>query len=371
MTETAPRPTPLHALHAARGGRMTGFAGWALPVQYSGGILREHAQCRERAALFDVSHMGQIALRGADGFAAAAQALEALAPGGLTSLKPGKARYTQLTTPEGGVIDDLIASHAGDHLLIVVNAARAAADLAHLRAHLTGVAVAPLDRALLALQGPAAERVLAPLIPTAASLAFMETAALDWEGADLRVSRLGYTGEDGFEISVPPERAPDLAEALLAHPDCAPAGLGARDTLRLEAGLPLWGQDIDESVTPVEAGLGWSIPRRRRAAGDFPGAGVILRQLADGARRRLVAIRPEGRAPARAGTEIRVGEHTVGRVTSGGFGPSLGAPIALGLIEAAHAVEGAALSLMVRGAAQPARVVPIPFVPHRYKRSPA
>lgn len=369
MTPPAPRRTPLCDLHARLGGRMVDFAGWSLPVQYPAGILAEHAQCRARAALFDVSHMGQVVLRAPGGAQAAARALERLAPGGLATLAPGKARYTQLTTAEGGVIDDLIVSHAGDHLFLVINAARAAVDVAHLRAGLPELEVAPLDRALLALQGPGAEAALAPILPAAADLAFMETTEAAWNGASLRVSRLGYTGEDGFEISTPPDLAEAFAEALLARPGVAPAGLGARDTLRLEAGLPLWGQDIDESVTPAEAGLGWSIPRRRREAADFPGAAIILRQLAEGPARRLVAIRPEGRAPARAGVEIRAGDGAVGRITSGGFGPTIGGPVALGLVEAAHAAPGTALALMVRGAALPARVVENPFVPHRYKRA--
>ncbi|MGF1659111.1 MAG: glycine cleavage system aminomethyltransferase GcvT [Rubrimonas sp.] len=371
MTATAPRRTPLHDLHTRLGGRMVDFAGWSLPVQYPAGILAEHAQCRERAALFDVSHMGQVALRSPDDPEAAARALERVAPGALATLGPGKARYTQFTTDEGGVIDDLIVSHAGDHLFVVVNAARAAVDIAHLRARLPDLDIAPLDRALIALQGPAAETALAPLVPQAAALAFMETTEAPWRGAALRVSRLGYTGEDGFEISTPPELAEAFAEALLAQPGVAPAGLGARDTLRLEAGLPLWGQDIDEGVTPAEAGLGWSIPRRRREAADFPGAQIILRQLSDGSRRRLVAIRPEGRAPARAGVEIRVEGRAVGRITSGGFGPTIGAPVALGLVEAGAAAPGTALELIVRGAALPARVVESPFVPHRYKRAAA
>jgi aminomethyltransferase len=267
------------------------------------------------------------------------------------------------------VLDDLIVSHAGDGLFVVVNASRADHDLALMRDGLPGVTVEPLDRALLALQGPGAEAALAALVPAAAALRFMQTAALGWDGAAIRVSRLGYTGEDGFEISLPPGRAADFASALLALPDLAPAGLGARDSLRLEAGLPLWGQDLDASITPVEAGLGWSIPKRRREGGGYPGAAVIAAQLRDGPPRRLVGVVPEGKAPARAGTEVMAQGRLVGRVTSGGFGPTVGGPVALALVDAASAAPGTALDLMVRGVARPARVVETPFVPHRYKRA--
>lgn len=363
------RRTPLHDLHVALGGRMVSFAGWSLPVQYQAGILAEHAQCRERAALFDVSHMGQVALRAPGGALEAAAALERLCPGGLVTLAEGQARYTQFTDAAGGVLDDLIVSHAGDHLFVVVNASRAEHDIALMRADLPGVTVEPLDRALLALQGPGGEAALAALVPAASALRFMQTAAMGWDSATLRVSRLGYTGEDGFEISLPPDRAADFAAALLALPGVAPAGLGARDSLRLEAGLPLWGQDLDATITPVEAGLGWSIPKRRREAGGFPGAAVIAAQLAEGPPRRLVGVLPEGKAPARAGTEVMAQGRVVGRVTSGGFGPTIGGPLALALVEAAVAAPGTPLDLMVRGVARPARVVETPFVPHRYKRA--
>lgn len=365
------RRTPLHALHERLGGRIVPFAGWALPVQYPAGIMAEHNACRSAAALFDVSHMQQVRLDHPDGALAAAAAMETLVPGGLTSLKPGQARYTQFTNDEGGVLDDLIVSHAGDHLFVVVNASRAEHDLAHMQAGLAGrgVTVAPLDRALLALQGPLAGETLERLVPAAAGLSFMQTAEAPWQDTVLRLSRLGYTGEDGFEISVAPARAEALAEALLAQPDVSPAGLGARDSLRLEAGLCLYGQDLTEQTTPVEAGLGWTIPKRRREDGGFPGAAVIVQQLREGPARRLVAILPEGRAPARAGTEIRVGDRSVGTVTSGGFGPSVGGPVALGYVESAHGVPGTAIDLIVRDVPRPARVVPSPVVPHRYKRA--
>jgi aminomethyltransferase len=368
-TET-PRETPLLPLHERLGGRIVPFAGWALPVQYPAGIMAEHNACRASAALFDVSHMQQVRLDHADGAMGAAAALETLVPGGITSLKPGQARYTQFTNDAGGVLDDLIASHAGDHLFLVVNASRAAHDLGHMTAHLAplGVTVTPIDRALIALQGPKAGEALARLVPESAALRFMQTAEAAWAGERLRISRLGYTGEDGFEISVDPDQAVAFAEALLAMPEVSPAGLGARDSLRLEAGLCLYGQDLTEETTPAEAGLGWTIPKRRREEGGFPGAALIAAQLRDGPPRSLVAILPEGRAPARAGTEIRAGGTRVGTVTSGGFGPSVGGPVALGYVDAAHAAPGTVLDLIVRDVARPARVVPSPFVPHRYLR---
>lgn len=346
---------------------MVPFAGWEMPVQYPAGIIAEHQHCRAAAALFDVSHMGQVRLDGAD----AAAGLERLVPADIAGLAPGRARYTQLTNEQGGILDDLIVSQAGDHLFVVVNAGCRDADLAHLRASLEpGIQITELaDRALLALQGPAAAAILARLAPEAADLVFMSTAEMTVAGLPCRVSRLGYTGEDGFEISVPADGAVRLARALLAMEEVKPAGLGARDSLRLEAGLPLYGHEIDTTTTPVEAGLAWSIAKRRRAEGGFAGAGVILRQLAEGPGRRLVGIRPEGRAPAREGTEIQDRDgRTVGRVTSGGFGPTVGGPVALGYVETAQAAPGTALQLLVRGKALAATVAPLPFVPHRYHR---
>ena len=362
-----PRRTPLFDLHRELGGRIVDFAGWELPVQYPAGILAEHQHCRSAAALFDVSHMGQVRLDGAD----AAPALERLVPGELQSLAPGRARYTQLTNEQGGILDDLIVSNAGDHLFVVVNAGNRDADLAHLRATLEpAVTVTELaDRALLALQGPEAATVLGRLAPAAAELRFMSTAEMDVAGLGCRVSRLGYTGEDGFEISVPAAHADALGRRLLAEPEVAPAGLGARDSLRLEAGLPLHGHDIDPATTPVEAGLSFSIGKRRRAEASFPGAGIILRQLADGPERQLAGIRPEGRAPAREGTEIHLPDGTMlGRVTSGGFGPTVGGRIAMGYVAAARAAPGTDIALLVRGKPLPARIVSLPFVPHRYHR---
>ncbi|MEM8789681.1 MAG: glycine cleavage system aminomethyltransferase GcvT [Pseudomonadota bacterium] len=357
------KKTALAAFHAAQGARMVDFAGWEMPVQYAG-VIAEHAAARQGAALFDVSHMGQVELRGAD----PAAALERLVPGGITSLAAGAARYTVLTNDAGGVIDDLIVTHGHDHLFLVVNAARAAEDLAHLRAGLDGVEIVErTDLALLAVQGPAAEAAVAGLLPGAAALRFMHSAVLDWGGVSVRTSRLGYTGEDGFELSLPAARAEDLAAALAAA-GVVPAGLGARDSLRLEAGLCLYGQDLDEDTSPAEAGLGWAIPKRRRAAGDFPGAARIVRELAEGPTRRLVGLRPAGRAPARADTPVQAGGAAAGTVTSGGFGPTLDGPISMGYVAVAQAAPGTAVDLIVRGKPLPAQVTALPFVPHRYRR---
>ena len=359
--------TPLFELHRELKARLVPFAGWEMPVQYPAGILAEHRHCRSAAALFDVSHMGQVRLDGA----AAALALEELVPGDIQGLAPGRARYTQLTNAAGGILDDLIVSHAGDHLFVVVNAGNRAADLAHLHRHLPPAVAATelVDRALLAVQGPQAGSVLARLAPASAQLRFMTTALIDVAGYACRVSRLGYTGEDGFEISVAAADAVALAKLLLAEPEVAPAGLGARDSLRLEAGLPLHGHDIDPGTTPVEGGLAWSIGSRRRAAGNFPGAAIILAQLRDGVARRLVGIRPLGKAPVREGTEIlSSGRAPLGTVTSGGFGPTVGGPVAMGYVAAAAAAPGTELALPVRGRPVPAQVAALPFVPHRYHR---
>ncbi|MCX7631446.1 MAG: glycine cleavage system aminomethyltransferase GcvT [Geminicoccaceae bacterium] len=358
--------TPLFELHRELGAKLVPFAGYEMPLQYPDGILAEHRWCREHAALFDVSHMGQVAIRGEG----AASALERLVPGDIVALAEGRARYTLLTDENGGILDDLIVSNAGDHLFLVVNAACKHDDLAHLRVGLEPACrVEPLeDRALLALQGPEAERALARLAPGCTGLRFMQTATMSVGGLACRVSRLGYTGEDGFEISVPADHAAKLARTLLAAPEVRPAGLGARDSLRLEAGLCLYGHDIDRTTTPVEAGLAWTIGKRRREQGGFPGAARILRELREGAPRRLVGLRPEGRAPAREGAEILVDGTVVGRVTSGGFGPSVGGPIAMGYVAAAHAVPDTRVAVRIRGRDEPARTVSLPFVPHRYVR---
>jgi aminomethyltransferase len=359
--------TPLYELHRARGARMVAFAGYEMPVQYPTGIIAEHLHTRAQAGLFDVSHMGQIRLHGA----AAARALEALVPGDLQALAPGRMRYTLLLNETGGILDDLMATRIDDGLMLVVNAARKDADFAHLAAHLDrAITIEPrFDRTLLALQGPMAAAVLARHAPGVDQMPFMSAAEVSLSGAQAFVTRSGYTGEDGFEISLAPEDAVAVAERLLTKPEVAPIGLGARDTLRLEAGLCLYGHDIDETTTPIEAGLAWTIGKRRRAEGGFAGAATVLRQLAEGPHRRRVGIRPDGRAPAREGAAIvDPSGIPIGQVTSGGFGPSVGGPVAMGYVEAAHAAEGTALALVVRDVPRPARVARLPFVPTRYYR---
>ena len=365
MSETL-LTTPLDALHRSLGARMVPFAGYAMPVQYPAGIIAEHNQTRNSAALFDVSHMGQAMLRGAG----AAAALERLVPGDILGLKPFRQRYTLLTTDAGTIIDDLMVTTLPDALFLVVNASRKAVDFAHIAANLpAGVSLAPMpERALLALQGPQAAAVMARLGPEAAALPFMGVAQTRVAGQACLVSRSGYTGEDGFEISVAADAAEVLARALLAEPEVGPAGLGARDSLRLEAGLCLWGNDIDDTTNAIEAGLVWTIGKRRRADWDFAGGKALRDILAAGSARQRVGILPEGRAPARAGTEILVDGRKVGSVTSGGFGPTLGAPVAMGYVASAHAEIGTKLALWVRGQALPARVAAMPFVPHRYIR---
>ncbi|HSE79119.1 MAG TPA: glycine cleavage system aminomethyltransferase GcvT [Alphaproteobacteria bacterium] len=359
--------TPLHALHVALGAKMVPFAGYDMPVQYPAGIIAEHLHTRAAAGLFDVSHMGQIRI-GGKGVAAA---LESLVPGDIAGLAPDHTRYTLFTNESGGILDDLMVTNRGDHLFLVVNAACKAADAAHLRARLgSGVQVSELrSRALLALQGPQAAAVLARLAPEAASMKFMTFAVVKLGGIDAWVTRSGYTGEDGFEISLEGAAAEPVARALLDHPEVKPVGLGARDSLRLEAGLCLYGHDIDTTTTPIEAGLAWAIGKRRRAEGGFPGAQVILRQLAVGPSRRRVGILPEGRAPAREHTKILdAGGASIGEVTSGGFGPTVNHPVAMGYVAAAKAGEGAAVNLVVRDVPRSARIVKLPFVPQRYYR---
>jgi aminomethyltransferase len=365
-----PKPlktVPLDAWHRAFGARMVEFAGYAMPVQYQG-VLAEHLHCREQAALFDVSHMGQATLSGAT----AAAALERLVPGDMLGLKPGRQRYTLLTNEAGGIFDDLMVANLGEEsLFLVVNASRKDIDFTHIAANLpSGVQLRPHeDRALLALQGPDAAAVIGRIGPEAAQLTFMGVAAVTLAGVSCLVSRSGYTGEDGFEISIPAESAQVVAQRILDEPEVVPAGLGARDSLRLEAGLCLYGNDIDELTSPIEADLAWVIGKRRRAAWDFPGAAAIRDQLEHGAVRHRVGIRPDGRAPARALTEIVGGDGTeAGTVTSGGFSPTLSAPIAMGYVRKDLAALSTALHLMVRGKPLPARVVPMPFVPHRYAR---
>ena len=362
--------TPLDALHRDLGARMVPFAGWEMPVQYPAGVLAEHNHCRalNGAALFDVSHMGQAMLRGPAG----AGALESLSTADWSGLKQGRQRYGLLTNDKGGIIDDFMVSRLGpDQLFVVVNAARADVDLPHIASALpAGTTLERLyERALLAVQGPGAAAVMTRLAPAAAALPFMGVAETPVAGFACIVSRSGYTGEDGFEISCRAADAVALAQRLLAEPAVKPAGLGARDSLRLEAGLCLYGNDIDETTTPVEADLVWAISKRRRATLDFPGGAIVRAQMEGGTARKRVGILPEGRAPARAHTEIRDASGTpVGIVTSGGFGPTLGGPLAMGYVPPALAAVGTPLQLMVRGKPLPARVAPTPFVPHRYAR---
>lgn len=364
--------TPLYGLHVKLGARVVPFAGYEMPVQYPTGIVAEHLHTREAAGLFDVSHMGQAIVAGPD-HATVAQALERLVPADIAGLAPGEVRYTQLTNVDGGIIDDLMVTRLPEdgRLLLVVNASRKAVDYEWIAEHLpTGISIDPAaDRALLALQGPKAADVMARHCREAGALAFMTATAASLDGIECHVSRSGYTGEDGFEISVQAERALEAAEALLAEPEVKPIGLGARDSLRLEAGLCFYGHDIDESTSPVEAGLSWSIPKRRRNEGGFLGAERILSELEQGPPRRRVGIRPEGRAPAREGTPIEATSGAlIGRVSSGGFGPTVGGPIAMGYVMAASAEIGRPVNLVVRGKALAGEIVRLPFVPHRYRR---
>jgi aminomethyltransferase len=359
--------TPLDALHRELCAKMVPFAGYEMPVQYPRGILAEHLHTRSQAGLFDVSHMGQIRLGGTDPIGA----LEALVPGDLQALAAMRMRYTLFLNEAGGILDDLMVTRLGDGLFLVVNAACKEADLRHLQNCLGPAAIGePLaDRALLALQGPAAAAVLSRVIDGVARLSFLTAAEVTVNGRQWLVTRSGYTGEDGFEISLPASEAEGFARRLIAQPEVLPIGLGARDSLRLETGLCLYGHDIDESTTPVEADLAWTISKRRRAEGGFPGTATILRQLAEGAPRKRVGIRPEGRAPAREDTAIvDPAGNRIGSVTSGGFGPSIGGPVAMGYVERAHAAEGTALTLLVRGTPRPAHVARLPFVPTRYYR---
>ena len=366
--------TPLHALHLELGAKMVAFAGYDMAVQYPTGVLKEHLHTREKAGLFDVSHMGQRFLIGAD-HTAVAEALERVVPGDIRNLGPGRIRYTLLMNEAGGIVDDLMvtrpaSSEDDGRLFLVVNAARKEVDDAFLAAHLPPCVkwVKADNRALLALQGPAAEAVMARHCPKAAALAFMSAARTEFDGLDCYVSRSGYTGEDGFEISVAADKAEALARALLAEPEVLPIGLGARDSLRLEAGLCLYGHDIDETTSPVEAGLAWTIGKRRKMARDFPGAERVMGELLDGAKRKRVGLKPVGKAPAREGVEIvDASAKKIGVVTSGGFGPSVGGPVAMGYVDAAHGADGNEVTLMVRGVARAAHVVPMPFVPHRYQ----
>ena len=373
-----PHAVPLDVWHRRHGARMVEFAGYAMPVQYDltgvlsarcrGGVMAEHLHTRAHAGLFDVSHMGQATLTGTN----VATALECLVPGDIIGLRAGRQRYTLLTNEAGGIIDDfMIARLDEDRLFLVVNASRKEIDFTHIAASLPEhISLTPHeDRALLALQGPDAAAVIGRLSPEAAALPFMGVAAVSLDGIDCLVSRSGYTGEDGFEISVAATHAEVLADRLVTYVEVVPVGLGARDSLRLEAGLCLYGNDIDELTSPIEAGLSWVIGKRRKLEWDFPGGALMRDQLDNGAPRRRVGIRPEGRAPARAQTTIAADDGTeAGTITSGGFGPSVSGPVAMGYVRKDLAQDGTKLNLIVRGKTIPATVVPLPFTPHRYLR---
>lgn len=368
--------TPLHALHIELGAKMVPFAGYDMPVQYPMGVLNEHLHTRAKAGLFDVSHMGQAWIEGPD-FETVAKAMEALVPGDLLALAPGAIRYTQLTNNGGGILDDLMITRPAEparanSLFIIVNAACKDEDFKHIAANMpAGVKLKVIaDRALIALQGPAAADVFAGFAPEAANMSFMTARAMDVAGIACLVSRSGYTGEDGYEISVPEKDAVALSRKLLAHADVAPIGLGARDSLRLEAGLCLYGHDINHQTSPVEAALLWSISKRRRTEGGFPGAAIVQHQIAEGVTRKRVGILPEGKAPAREGTGIADADgNLLGTITSGGYGPTAGGPIAMGYIDIAHAKAGTKVFLAVRGKDRPAQVVTMPFIEKRFHRT--
>ncbi|EMD83648.1 aminomethyltransferase [Pacificimonas flava] len=356
---------PLHALHKELKGKMVPFAGFMMPLQYEG-IMAEHEWVRSRAGLFDVSHMGQLEVSGKD----AAAALEALMPGDFIGLKEGRLRYSLLLDDNGGIIDDLMVTRRADHFYLVVNAATKKNDIAHLTRRLPGhISVREReDLALLALQGPKAADVVARLGAEVNTMTFMRGNPIRIKGSEIWMSRSGYTGEDGFEISVPVKKAEKLARLLLSDPDVKPIGLGARDSLRLEAGLPLYGHDLSPVSTPVEAGLTFAVSKRRKMEGGFPGDERIGRQIHNGTKVRRVGLKLDGKLPAREGASVFSGDAKTGVVTSGGFAPTVGAPIAMAYVADADAADGTALEVEVRGKRLAARVVPMPFVPHRYVR---
>lgn len=378
-SDEALRRTPLHGLHVDLGARMMPFAGYEMPLHYPLGILKEHLQTREAAGLFDVSHMGQFALRARSGNVAdAARALERLVPADIVGLEPGRQRYTFFTTQFGGILDDLMVANLGDHLLLVVNAAGKAADEAHLRSHLADEFDVRLQeqRALMALQGPKAAATLERFVPECSQWSFMDVRAVEILGTQCVVSRSGYSGEDGFEVACHADIAREIAEALLENPAVKPVGLGARDSLRLEAALCLYGSDIDETTTPVEADLAWAIPKARRRhgvrEGGFPGARIILEQLDSGTARRRVGLVPEGRVPVRAGAPLYAAENaqnSIGAVTSGVFGPTVQAPVAMGYLPTELGTPGTRVFAEVRDKRLPVKVTTTPFITLRYERS--
>ena len=363
-----PLVLPLDAWHRARGARMVPFAGYQMPIQYEG-IMAEHLWTRENAGLFDVSHMGQLILSG-DGVDAA---LEKLVPGDIAALAEGKQRYSLLLAEDGGILDDLMITRAPMGLYLVVNGAVKWDDIAHLREHLPDeITISHLeDRALLALQGPKAVHALMRVVPGVDRLSFMEANSFLWGLEPLWISRSGYTGEDGFEISIPAEHVAEFADQLCKEPEVKPIGLGARDSLRLEAGLPLYGHDLDPATDPIEGDLAFAISKRRRAEGGFPGAERILKALSNGAGRKRVGLSVEGKMPVREGALLYSGTEVVGEVTSGGFAPTVNAPIAMGFVTAAHADVGTTLEAEVRGKRVPVTVTTLPFIPHRYHRKGA
>jgi aminomethyltransferase len=374
---TALKKTPLHALHVSLGAKMVPFAGYDMPVQYPAGVLKEHLQTRAASGLFDVSHMGQVIVKARSGaYEDAALSLESLVPVDILGLKEGRQRYGFFTDENGGILDDLMITNRGDHLLVVVNAACKEADIAHMKAHLSGCDVTPLeDRALLALQGPRAEAVLAEFWPDVTDMKFMDVCDASLHDVPCIISRSGYSGEDGFEISVPAASAEQIAKALLEDPHCMPIGLGARDSLRLEAGLCLYGNDIDTDTSPIEAALEWAIQKARRnggaRSGGFPGAGRILDELTNGTSRRRVGLKPEGKAPVRSHAKLYAdaeGRREIGEVTSGTFGPSVEGPVAMGYVPTDFAEAGTQVFAEVRGRYLPVAVAALPFITPTYKR---
>ena len=363
--------TPLFELHQELGGKMVPFAGYSMPVQYPGGIIKEHQHCRESASLFDVSHMGQVKLKGEN----AALALETLVPVDVIDLPAFHQRYALFTNQNGGILDDLIITNAGDHLFLVVNGACKEQDIAHLQTNLAGQCEIEVlgDRGLLALQGPKAGDVMKRLADKAADLVFMTACQTQIDGIDCFVTRSGYTGEDGFEISMPADKADQIARLLLNQPEVESCGLGARDSLRLEAGLCLYGHDLTTETTPVEASLLWALSKVRREdgerAGGYPGAEVIFEQIKNKSKRKRVGLQPQGRAPIREGAEIQASDDTIiGHVTSGGFGATIGGPVAMGYVDREYSEIGTELNAIVRGKLQPLTVAKLPFVTQRYYR---